>query len=85
MVVVRVVGVDFNAGACRCAKANGIEALRGNAFALPLAAGVADLVLNVEFAQEHEPEMVATLLRGIPARGARDPSVRAAAGYNPTK
>ena len=59
----RVVGVDFNAGACRCAKANGIEALRGNAFALPLADGVADLVLNVEFAQEHEPEMVATLLR----------------------
>ncbi len=61
----RVVGVDFNAGACRCAKANGIEALRGNAFALPLAAGVADLVLNVEFAQEHEPEMVETLLREV--------------------
>ena len=59
----RVVGVDFNAGACRCAKANGIGAIRGNAFELPLAAGVADLVMNVEFAQEHAPEMVETLLR----------------------
>ena len=61
----RVVGMDFNAGACRCAKANGIEALRGNAFALPLAAAVADLVLNVEFAQEHEPEMVERMLREV--------------------
>ena len=61
----RVVGVDFNAGACRCAKSNGVEALRGDAFALPVATGVADLVLNVEFAQEYEPEMVETLLREV--------------------
>lgn len=61
----RVVGVDFNAGACRCAKSNGIDALRGDAFALPLAAGVADLVLNVEFAQEHGPEMIETMLREV--------------------
>ena len=61
----RVVGMDFNAGACRCAKSNGIEALRGNAFELPLAADAADLVLNVEFAQEHGPEMVERLLREV--------------------
>ena len=61
----RVVGMDFNAGACRCAKSNGIEALRGNAFELPLAGDAADLVLNVEFAQEHEPEMVDRLLREV--------------------
>ena len=61
----RVVGVDFNAGACRCAKSNGIGAIRGNAFELPLAAGVADLVLNVEFAQEHEQEMVEILLHEV--------------------
>lgn len=61
----RVVGVDFNARACRCAKSNGIGALRGNAFELPLAADVADLVLNVEFAQEHEPENVERMLREV--------------------
>ena len=61
----RVIGMDFNAGACRCANSNGIEALRGNAFELPLAANVADLVLNVEFVQEHEPEMVERMLREV--------------------
>lgn len=61
----RVVGVDFNAGACRCAKSNGIKTLRGNAFELPLAADAADLVLNVEFAQEQEPQMVERLLREV--------------------
>ena len=58
----RVVGVDFNAAACRRARRNGIEAIRGDAFNLPLADGVADVVLNVEFAQEYEPEAVGRLL-----------------------
>ena len=53
----RVVGVDFNAAACRHAGRNGIEAIRGDAFNLPLA----DVVLNVEFVQEHEPEAVGRL------------------------
>ena len=59
----RVVGVDFNAAACRRAKSNGIAAIRCDAFELPLAEGMADAVLNVEFAQEHQPESVERLLR----------------------
>ena len=61
----RVVGVDFSAGACRRAKSNGIEAIRGDAFDLPLAEGMADVVLNVEFVQEHRPEAVERLLQEV--------------------
>ena len=61
----RVVGVDFNAAACRHAKSNGIEAIRGNAFELPLAEDIADVALNVEFAQEHGPEAVERMLEEV--------------------
>ena len=50
----RVIGLDFNQAACWQAMRNGIDAIRGDAFNLPLADGVADLVLNVEVAQEYE-------------------------------
>lgn len=59
----RVVGVEFNATVCGDARRNGIEAVRGDAFALPLAEGMADVVLNVEFAQENRPPAVERLLR----------------------
>ena len=58
----RVVGVDFNAAACRQARRNGIEAIRGDAFSLPLTDDMADTVLNVEFAQEYELEAVKRVL-----------------------
>lgn len=58
-----VVGIDYNAAACREARRNGLAALRGDVFGLPLAAGSADLMLNVEFAQQYEPEAIQDLLR----------------------
>ena len=69
----RVIGVDFNAAACRQAGRNGLGAVRGDAFHLPLADGLADTVLNVEFAQSYGPEAVEQMLReggtGAPAGG----------------
>ena len=59
----RVVGVDFNAAACAEARRNGIAAVRGDAFGLPLATGVADVVLNVEFAQQYDLALVERMLR----------------------
>ena len=61
----RVIGLDFNKAACRQAKRNGIGAIRGNAFNLPLADGVADVVLNVEFAQGYELEAVGGMLHEV--------------------
>ena len=61
----RVIGLDFNAAACRQAKRNGIKAIRGDAFTLPLADGIADVVLNVEFAQEYELEAVGGMLHEV--------------------
>ena len=61
----RVVGVEINAAVCRYARRNGIEAIRGDVFDLPLAEGVADVVLNVEFAQENRPEALDRLLREL--------------------
>ena len=61
----RVVGVDVNAGSCRRAKSNGVATIRGDAFDLPLAEGMADVVLNVEFLQEHRPEAVERLLQEV--------------------
>lgn len=58
----RVIGIDFNAAACRQAKRNGIEAVRGDAFNLPLSDGMADVVLNVEFAQQYDLEAVERML-----------------------
>ena len=59
----RVIGVDFNAAACRQAGRNGLGAVRGDAFHLPLSDGLADTVLNVEFAQSYGPEAVEQMLR----------------------
>lgn len=61
----RVVGVDFNAAACRQAGRNGLGAVRGDAFDLPLANGVADLVVNVEFAQQYDAEAVGRMLSEV--------------------
>ena len=49
----RVIGVDFNAAACWEAKRNGLHALCGDAFSLPLADAAVDLVVNVEFVQQY--------------------------------
>ena len=58
----RVVGVDFNAAACLQAGRNGIEAVRGDAFALPLADGTVDVAVNVEFAQQYDLQAVERML-----------------------
>ncbi len=58
----RVVGVDFNAAACKQARRNGIAAVCGDAFALPLADGMADVVVNVEFAQQYDLHAVERML-----------------------
>lgn len=59
----RVIGVDFNAAACRQAGRNGLGAVRGDAFNLPLADGAADVVLNVEFAQQYDFQAVERMLQ----------------------
>lgn len=59
----RVVVVDFNAAACREARRNGIGAVRGDAFALPLADAAADVVVNVECAQQYGLPAVERMLR----------------------
>ena len=59
----RVVGVDFNEAACREAGRNGLFAARGNAFSMPLADAVAEVVVNVEFAQQYHPRAIDRMLR----------------------
>ena len=59
----RVIGVDFNAAACREAKRNGLEAVRGDAFSLPLADAAVGLALNVEFIQQYRAGAVDLLLQ----------------------
>lgn len=59
----RVIGVDFNAAACREAKRNGLQALCGDAFSLPLANAAADSVINMEFAQQYQTGAVNLLLQ----------------------
>lgn len=58
----RVIGLDFNPAACREARRNRLCAVRGDAFNLPLADATADVVVNVEFAQQYGPEAVGCLL-----------------------
>lgn len=58
----RVIGVDFNEAACRQAGRNGLLTARGNVFSLPLANTVADVVMNVEFAQQYHPKAVEGML-----------------------
>lgn len=61
----RVVGVDFNEGACKQAGRNGLPTARANAFSLPLADAVAEVVVNVELAQQYHPKAVERLLYEI--------------------
>lgn len=58
----RVIGVDFNEAACRQAGRNGLLPARGNTFSLPLANTVADVVVNVKFAQQYHPKAVEGML-----------------------
>lgn len=48
----RVIGVDLNRAACEQAKRNGLQAVRGNATALPLGDATVDVVVNVEMIQQ---------------------------------
>ena len=57
-----VIGVDFNAAACREAGRNGLAVLRGDVFRLALDDAVADTVVNVEFAQQYDLAAVERLL-----------------------
>ena len=59
----RVIGVDFNAAACREARRNVIAVLRGDVFRLALDDDVACTVVNVEFAQQYDLATVERLLR----------------------
>ena len=61
----QVFGLDFNTAACRQAGRNGLRAVRGDAFNLPLADGVADLAVNVEFIQQYDAEAVGRLLNEV--------------------
>ncbi len=45
----RLVGLDFNQTACRDARENGLDILRGDAFRLPFADNSVDRVLNCQF------------------------------------
>lgn len=58
-----VVGVDFNAAACREAERNGLAVLRGDVFRLALDNAVADTVVNVEFAQQYDLAALEQMLR----------------------
>lgn len=58
----RVIGLDFNAAACRQAGRTGLCAVRGDAFNLPLTDALADVVVNVEVAQQYEAAAVERLL-----------------------
>ena len=58
----RVIGVDFNAASCRVARQNGLCVIRGDAFNLPLADGMADVVVNVEFAQQYDLQALKQVL-----------------------
>ena len=58
----RVIGVDFHAALCRRARQNGLCVIRGDAFNLPLADDMADVVVNVEFAQQYDLPAVKRVL-----------------------
>lgn len=60
----RVIGVDFNAASCRVSRQNGLCVVRGDAFNLPLANDIADIVVNMEFAQQYDLHAVEQMLNG---------------------
>ncbi len=51
----QVVGVDFNEDACRDARCNGLQVLRGDAFHLPFADGSFRTVVNSQFLNQQTP------------------------------
>ena len=58
----RVIGVDLNRAACAQARRNGLQAVRGDATALPLADATVDVVVNVELAQQCSADEAARVL-----------------------
>lgn len=58
----RVVGVDFNAEACRAAAANGLPVVRGDAYRLPFADGAIDQLVNCQFFNQQPPAGVAAFV-----------------------
>lgn len=53
-----VLGVDFNADACRAARGNGLSVVRGDAFSLPLADASVDEMVSCQFFNQQRPEAV---------------------------
>lgn len=58
----RVIGVDFNADACAAAQANGLPVVRGDAFALPLATGSVEQMINCQFFNQQSAAGVAAFV-----------------------
>lgn len=58
----RVVGVDYNARACRDAAVNGLAILRGDAFRLPVASETMDLAINCQFLNQQARDARAPFL-----------------------
>ncbi len=54
----QVIGIDFNADACRAARSNGLTVVRGDAFQLPLADGVIDEIVTCQFFNQQTPAAV---------------------------
>jgi SAM-dependent methyltransferase len=53
-----VIGVDFNADACRVARAAGLTVVRGNAFELPLHDASVDEIVTCQFFNQQQPQAV---------------------------
>jgi SAM-dependent methyltransferase len=54
----QLIGIDFNADACRAAKSNGLTVVRGDAFRLPLADTSIDEIVTCQFFNQQTPEAV---------------------------
>ena len=54
----QVIGIDFNADACRAARANGLTVIRGDAFRLPLMDGAVDEIVTCQFFNQQTPAAV---------------------------
>lgn len=54
----QVIGIDFNADACRAARANGLAVVRGDAFRLPLGDTTIDEIVTCQFFNQQKPAAV---------------------------
>ena len=52
----QVLGVDFNEIACRDARSNRLNVIRGDVYRLPLAADSVDRIINSQFLNQQPPE-----------------------------